>query len=70
MALKLAPIKLTSDAWYYEIPDHIEIIHWVTERDGYRRAHSISIPWRKLNASVRRKNMTEEQKTLTEGEKK
>ena len=56
MALKNDSVDLVPGvSWYYEEPSHIEIVHWVTERDGYKKAHHIRIPWRKLQSSVERK---------------
>ena len=56
MALKNTSVDLVPDvSWYYEEPSHIEIVYWATERDGYKKAHHIRIPWRKLKASVERK---------------
>ena len=39
MALKNGSVNLIKDvAWYYEEKTHIEIIYWVTDRDGCKNA--------------------------------
>lgn len=50
----LDPQNLTSDAWYYEHRNHIDVIAWVTGRDGSRTSIEIRIPWRRLEASYSR----------------
>lgn len=56
MALKNTAVTIEKDVtWYYEEPRYIEIIHWITERDGRRVAKHIKIGWAKLRDSVQRK---------------
>ena len=62
MALKNTAVVIEKDVtWYYEEPRHIEIIHWVTERDGRKVARHIKIGWAKLRDSVRRKYVATQQ---------
>lgn len=61
--LKNGSVNIDEDTWYYEEPGHVTLVHWVTERDGFRVAHQIKIPWRKLKASVERKYSPSPQRT-------
>lgn len=61
MPLKSTSVNINEDVWYYEDKAGIDIVHWVTERDGYRKAYHIKISWRKLAASVSRKSGASQQ---------
>jgi len=55
MPLKSTSVNINDNVWYYEDKAGIDIVHWITERDGYRKAHHIKIKWRTLKASIDRK---------------
>lgn len=61
--LSLKPQGVTDELWYYEEPRGIEIIHEIRVADHltgtlsrYVRTDHILIPWRKIRASLRRKD--------------
>jgi len=51
-ALSMSPQNIQDDTWYYEESYGLDIIHELPERPG--KPLHIKIPWRKLEASVRR----------------
>ena len=50
------PQKINDTNWYYEEPGGIEIIHQVHSPGGYLKTDHILISWKKLRASLRRKD--------------
>ena len=53
--LSLKPFHLTKEWWYYEDSKGIEILHEIKAKGKYVRTDNITIPWRKILASVKRK---------------
>ena len=51
--LSLFPKKIDKNNWYYEDIDGIEIVHVPV---NYQDTAHIKIPWRKIRASLRRKD--------------
>ena len=50
------PQKVSPCLWYYEEPKGLSIIHEIHRGNGaYLRTDQITIPWRKIMASVKRK---------------
>ena len=47
----LRPQQIDEDAWYYEYRGRIEVVVYVTARDGSQASRIVSIPWRKLERS-------------------
>ena len=57
LALQLGPIKLSRTAWYYEEPRGITVVQEArTSDDEHIQTVTSTITWRKLAASLRRKN--------------
>lgn len=55
MARSLAPQHLGPNDWYYEENGHLLLVHEVRDVGGaYVRTDQIKIPWRKIEASLRR----------------
>jgi hypothetical protein len=55
--LSFSPQKLNDEWWYYEEKKGIEIIHPIWSEDRiYIGTHSVIIPWRKIEMSLKRKN--------------
>lgn len=46
--------KIDDDAWYYEERGRIDVVVYVTARDGSRASRIVKIPWRKLERSMSR----------------
>jgi hypothetical protein len=54
--LSLVPQYLGAHDWYYETNGEIELFHEVLMGEHYCRTDRIKIPWRKLRASLKRKD--------------
>lgn len=54
--LSLKPQQIDEHNWYYEHRSYAELVHEVRDRAGYVRTDMICIPWRKLEASLKRRN--------------
>jgi hypothetical protein len=51
----LKPMQLGPNDWFYEENDHLLLVHEVREADGkYIRTDQIKIPWRRIEASLKR----------------
>lgn len=54
--MRLVPMNIDEDNWYYEEKKGICVVHRVVDEDGgYRRTDQFYIPWKRLLESVRRK---------------
>lgn len=51
--LSLKPQRIDANTWYYENPGGIEVIHYPRRA---KECLTIKISWRKLRASLKRKN--------------
>lgn len=59
MAGSLKPQQLGPNDWYYEEDGYLLLVHEVREAGGaYIRTDQIKIPWRKIEASLRRVRQT------------
>lgn len=55
MAGSLDPQKLGENDWYYEENGNLLLVHEVLTKDGsYLKTDQIKIPWRKIEASLKR----------------
>ena len=50
----LNPQNIDDDAWYYEYRKRIDVVVYVTARDGLKYARTVRISWRKLEKSLMR----------------
>jgi len=55
MALKLAPMLIDKNNWYYEEVKGISFVHEVYRDGEFLQTDFILIPWKSLLESVRRK---------------
>jgi len=54
--LRRDPIRLTRDAWYYEEPKGLAVVHRVHDGHGeYLKTVQVMIPWWKIERSLARK---------------
>ena len=54
--LRLTPINIDKDNWYYEGKEAVCFVHRVIDTKGnYIRTDQIKIPWKRLLESVKRK---------------
>jgi len=59
MAGSLSPQQVGPNDWYYEDNSHLLLVHEVRAADGaYIRTDQIKIPWRKIEASLKRVRQT------------
>ena len=57
MMLSRKPQHITEHLWYYEEKRGILIVHEIRDNEGkYIRTDQITIPWRKLRNSLKRKD--------------
>ena len=55
MTKSLAPQNVSKTDWYYEEKTHMLFVHEVrTEAGDYIRTDQIKIPWKKVEASLKR----------------
>lgn len=54
LKLSLAPQRLTTDSWYYEERKGLRIVYWHSLPNGTREAIHLTIPVKKIEASMRR----------------
>lgn len=55
MTRSLAPQSIGKTDWYYEEKTHMLFVHEVRSQEGvYIRTDTIKIPWRKIEASLKR----------------
>lgn len=56
MTRSIEPQNLGDDDWYYEEKSALLLVHRVKDKDGvYIKTDQIKIPWRKIEASLRRR---------------
>jgi hypothetical protein len=55
MARSVKPQHINKAAWYYEERSSLLLVHEIRSDDGaYLRTDQIKIPWRKIEASMKR----------------